>query len=96
MTGAAITMLRHTGKVAAGALSATLIARLGWPALGAVAVLAVLATGLVFWVLSSDARVARVTQILTAWRGGIASPEPDAPAISRPGSHRRTRRQEKR
>jgi hypothetical protein len=95
VTVTVITMLRHTGKVAAGALSAALVARLGWPALGVLAFLVVLTAGLICWVLSSDARVARVTRILNAWRGGIASPEPDGPAVSLPGSHRRSRQRKR-
>lgn len=47
-------------------------------------VLAVLAVWLVCWILSSDARVARLARILNARGGEIASPEPDAPAISSP------------
>jgi hypothetical protein len=84
VTGTVMMMLRRTGKVAAGALSVALAARLGWPALGALAFLVVLATGVACWVISDDDRSKRVTRILTAWRGGIISPEPDAPAISPP------------
>ena len=84
-----MTMLRRTGKVAAGALSAALVARLGWPALGTLALLVVLAAGLACWVLSSDARAARVARILTAWRGGITSSQPDALPASASNSHRR-------
>lgn len=68
-------MLRHTGKVAAGALSAALVARLGWPALGAFAFLLVLAARLACWVISDDDRSKRVTRILAAWRGGINTDE---------------------
>lgn len=96
MRPALTTMLSHTGKVAAGVLSAALIARLGWPALGVLTLLVALAAGLVCWVLSSDARAARVARILTAWHGGITSAEPDAPAILPSGAHGRLRRRGKR
>jgi hypothetical protein len=91
-----MTMLRHAGKVTAGALSAALVARLGLPALGALVFLAVLVAGVVCWVLSDDARAECVTRILSAWHEAIRSPEPDTPVISPPGSHRRLRGLQKR
>jgi hypothetical protein len=83
--------LKQGGRVAAGVLSAAALVRLGWPAFGALAFLVVLGCGLACWVLSSDDRAARLTSILGAWRNGIRSPEPDAPAISAPGAHGRRR-----
>jgi hypothetical protein len=91
-----MTLLRHTGKVVAGALSAALIVQLCLPALGVFVLLIVLAAGLACWVLSSDARAARLARILTAWHGGITSTEPDVPAIPSPRSHHRPRRRDKR
>jgi hypothetical protein len=61
-------VLRHAGKVAAGAVPAVALARLGLPALGAVIFLAVLAAGVTCWLLGSDARANRVAQVLLAWR----------------------------
>jgi hypothetical protein len=81
-------MLKHTSKMAAVALSAALVARLGWPALSVMAFLVVLAAGLACWVISDDDRSKRVTRMLAAWRGGTTSPKPDIPAISPPATHR--------
>ena len=91
-----MTMLRHTGKVVAGALSAALMAQLGLAALGVLVLLVLLAAGLAYWVLSSDARTARLARILVAWHGGITSTEPAVPAISPPRSHDRPQRRDKR
>jgi len=96
VTGTVMTMLRHTGKVAAGALSAALVARLGWPALGVLVLLVFLVAGLACWILSSDARAARVARILAAWHGGITSAEPDTPAISPSSTRGGLRRRGKR
>jgi hypothetical protein len=63
--------IRRVGKVAAGAVSATLIARLGLPALGALVFLAVLVLGTACWVIGSKDRTDRVSRVLLAWRGNI-------------------------
>jgi len=73
-------MLRHVGKVIAGAVPAVALARLGLPALGAVVFLAVLAAGVTCWLLGSDARAARVSQVLLAWKGKSGN-LPDAPVL---------------
>jgi hypothetical protein len=70
---------RRAGKVAVGIAPAALMARLGLPALGALVFLAVLAAGVACWMLGSDARAARVSQVLLAWRGN--------PGCSPPGNH---------
>jgi hypothetical protein len=73
-------MLRHAGKAAAGMLPTALIARLGWPALGALVFLAVLGLGVICWIISSDDRANRVTRIMLARRGDARCLEPGAPA----------------
>jgi len=56
--------------VAAGALSAVvLVAGLGLPALGGLVFLAVLVLGVACWVIGSEDRTDRVSQVLFAWRG---------------------------
>ncbi len=47
------------------------LARLGLPALIAVAPLAVLVLAAVCWVLADDARAARAAAVLQAWRGSL-------------------------
>jgi hypothetical protein len=74
-------MLRHVGKVAAGIIPAAALARLGLPALGTLIFLAVLGAGVTCWLLGSDARTARISQVLLAWRGNPGSPPPDNPAL---------------
>ena len=63
---AMMAMLRRAGKVAAGAVPAALVARLGVPALGALVFLAVLVAGVACWVVGSDARANRVRRVLLA------------------------------
>jgi hypothetical protein len=74
MTNAAMVVLRHASKVAAGVVPAVLATRLGWPALGTLVFLAILTAGVTCWVLGSDARTARVSKVLLAWRGGLRLP----------------------
>jgi hypothetical protein len=62
-------VIRWAGKMAAGAVPAALVGRLGLPALGVLAFVAVLVAGVGCWVVSSDARTDRVSQVLLAWRG---------------------------
>ena len=69
VTRAVTAVLRQAGKVAAGIAPTALMARLGLPALGALVFLAVLAAGVTCWLLGSDARAARVSRVLLAWRG---------------------------
>ena len=73
-------MLRHVGKVAAGAVPVAVLARLGLPALGALVFLAVLVAGVTCWLLGSDARAARVARVLLAWKGSSASLSAGSPA----------------
>jgi hypothetical protein len=68
------------GEVAARAVPAALMVRLGLPALGALVFLIILVVG-------SDARTERVSRVLLAWRGndscltpgGTAAPVPPVP-----------------
>ena len=83
-------MLRRAGKVAAGVVPAALVAGLGLPALGTLVFLAVLAAGVACWVFGSDARTARVSRVLLAWRGdpGCLPDAVAAPALSAPQPRR--------
>ena len=77
--------------MAAGIAPAALVARLGLPALGALVFLAVLTAGVTCWLLGSDARTARVSRVLLAWRGNpgcLASGSTVAPAPSAPQPRR--------
>jgi hypothetical protein len=80
--GAVTAMLRHVGKIAAGAVPVVALARLGLPALGALVFLAVLTAGVTCWLLGSDARADRVSRVLLAWRGNPGSPPADSPAAN--------------
>jgi hypothetical protein len=59
--------------VAAGAVPAVVLARLGLPVLGALVFLAVLAAGVTCWLLGSDDRADRVSRVLLAWKGNPGS-----------------------
>ncbi len=86
-----MTAFRWIGKVTAGAASATLMALLGLPALGALVFLVVLAVGTAGWVLLSDARADRASRVLLAWRGNPGNPpadNPTAPILPAPTSRR--------
>ncbi|MGP0022966.1 MAG: hypothetical protein ACLPKE_06315 [Streptosporangiaceae bacterium] len=74
-------VLRQAGKLAAEAVPVAQLARLGLPALIAVAVLAVLVLAAICWIIDSDERCSRVARVLGAWRGAPASaaPTPEAP-----------------
>jgi hypothetical protein len=87
-----VMMLRQAGKAAAGLVPASLVAGLGVPALAALVFLATLMLAVGCCIISSDDRTDRVSRILDARRGNIRSPDPDASAISPPGSHRRSLR----
>ena len=80
VTGAGTAVLRNIGKVAAGAAPAVALDRLGLPALAALVFLAVLTAGVTCWLLGSDARAARASQVLRAWKGHPESPAVDSPA----------------
>jgi hypothetical protein len=82
-------MLRHAGKMAAGMLSAGLVAGLGLPTLGALVFLAVLVLGVTCWVIGSDDRANRVTRIMLARRGDARCLEPGASAPSPASQQRR-------
>lgn len=75
-----MTVLHVTGRLAAAALPAAQLARLGLPALFATCGLAVLVLAMVCWMLGSDARCERAAKVLTAWRG---APTPLAPTPAR-------------
>ena len=66
---AVIVALKDAGKIAAGAVPAALLARLGLPALGGVLFLAVLVLAVACWVIGSGDRAERVSRMLLAWRG---------------------------
>ena len=67
-----MTVLRHVGKVVAGALPAVLVAGLGLPALGALVLLTVVVVGVACWVIHSEDRTDRVSRVLLAWRGNAS------------------------
>jgi hypothetical protein len=83
-------MGRYAAKAAAGLIPAAAVARLGMPALGALVLLAVLILAFVCWVIVSQDRTNRVSQLLLARRGTPAA-EP-APAVppARTGTLKRT------
>ena len=85
-------VLRRVGKVAAGALPTVLLAGLGLPAGDGLVFLAVLVLGVACWVIGSEARTARVSRVLLAWRGnpGCLPSDGAAPAVP-PGSRPRRR-----
>jgi hypothetical protein len=78
----------RAGKIAAGAVTSAALVRLGLPALGALVFLVALAAGIACWVLGSDARTARVTRMLLAWRGNPSCLPPGGPAAPGPGPRR--------
>jgi hypothetical protein len=84
VTSAARNILRHAGQIAAGAVPATLLARLGLPALVAVVSLAIAALAMTCWVLSSEDRTNRVSQIILARRGQPTIPAAASPAQAMP------------
>jgi hypothetical protein len=57
---------------------AAVVAGLGVPALGALVLLAVLVLAVACWVLGSQQRTNRASEIIRAWRG-TAAPEPAPP-----------------
>ena len=75
-------VLGRVGKVATGAATTVLVARLGLPALGGLVLLTVLVLGMICWIISSDERSARVSRMMLARRGDAkcletsASPPP--------------------
>jgi len=75
-------MFRHVGKVVAGAFPAVVLARLGLSALGTVVFLAVLVAGVTCWLLGSDARAARASQVLLAWKGNPVKSAADTSGIT--------------
>jgi hypothetical protein len=88
-----MTMLRHAGRVVAGAVPVALLAGLGLPALGALVLLVVLVLAAVCWVINSDARASRVSRMLLAHRGDARCLEPGAAAApSTSPAHRRRRK----
>jgi hypothetical protein len=75
-------MARYAAKTAAALLPATAVAGLGMPAIAALVLLAVLVLALACWVIGSQDRTNRASQILLALRGTpAAQPVPaDPPA----------------
>ena len=84
--------LRHVGKVAAGAVPAALVARLGLLALGGLVFLAVLVLGAACWVIGSGDRTERVSRMLLAWPGIAGCLAPGGKAAPSPPAPRRRRR----
>jgi hypothetical protein len=74
-------VLKRAGRLTAAAVPLAQLARLGLPALISLGFLAVLALATVCWVIASDDRSRRVTQLIIAARGASAVPSPSpAPA----------------
>lgn len=72
MTGLVKSALRRADHVAAGAIPAAFLARLGMPTLGALVFLAVAGIAVGCWVIGSRDRTERVSRLLLACRGNIA------------------------
>ena len=72
-------VLRTVGKAAAAVVPTAQLARLGMPALLSIVALAALIIAAGCWVLASDGRAARLTQILRACRGNPVSDSSAAP-----------------
>jgi hypothetical protein len=73
-------MVSRVAKAAAGVIPAAALTRLGMPALGSLVLLAVLVLAVACWVIGSQDRTNRVSQILLARRGAPAvQPTPAAP-----------------
>lgn len=85
--------LKHVGQGAVGMVPAALLLRLGMPALAALVFLAVLALGVICWVISDQCRSDRMNRMLLAGRGDARCLEPDpsaaAVSVSRPRRSRR-------
>jgi hypothetical protein len=80
VAGTVKTVARHAAT-AAGVLTTAVMAGLGMPALGALVLLAVLILAVMCWVIASQDRTNRVSQILLARRGSPLTPA--APVESR-------------
>jgi len=80
-------MLRRSGRKAAVALPAALLAELGMPTLGAVVFLAVMALAVACWVIASGDRTNRVSQMMLALRGEASrlAPGTAPPAVPAAG-----------
>jgi hypothetical protein len=78
-------MGRYAAKLVAGLIPAGALARLGMPALGALVLLAVLVLAFVCWVIGSQDRTNRVSQILLARRGTPAAEPVPAVSLARTG-----------
>jgi hypothetical protein len=76
--------LKHAGQAATGMLPAAFLARLGMPALAALVFLTILGLGVTCWIISSDERSARVSQIMLARRGDARCLDTGAPLRPRP------------
>ncbi len=74
------TALKHAGRAAAGMVPATILVRLGVPALAALVFLAVLVLGVTCWIISSGDRSDRVTRMIFARQGDVRCLEPDPAA----------------
>jgi hypothetical protein len=68
------TVVGHVGRGVGAVVSAVAVARMGLPALGALVGLAVLAVGVVCWVIASSERTDRVSRLLLAGRGDAKCP----------------------
>jgi hypothetical protein len=69
---------KRIARTAAGAIPVAAALRLGMPAFGALVLLAVLILAVACWVIGSQARTDRVSQLLLARRGTITPPSPAA------------------
>lgn len=83
-------MAKYAARATAGVLPAVVVAGLGLPALGALVLLAVLILAMACWVIGSQARTDRVSQILLARRGTLATQPAPAVPPARTGKLRRT------
>jgi hypothetical protein len=92
MIKAAKTILRHAGRAAAGAIPAALLVGLGLPALGALVFLASAVLAVTCWVIASEERTSRVSQLMLARRGQAGSPAQGAAAVPGVQGTRRNRR----
>ena len=83
-------MGRYVAGAAAGLVPAAVVAGLGMPAIGALVLLVVLILAFVCWVIGSEDRTNRVSQILLAMRGSPAAEPASAVPPAGPGILMRT------
>ena len=78
--------VKSSGRLVAGLLPATLLLRLGMPALAALVLLAVLLLGVICWIIGSGDRSDRVYRMMLAGRGDARclTPRVSAPSSLAP------------